>query len=68
MADEGSHVAGMDASGAGCGLKMATGIKYPRTRGYPTRWARIRVWVCARGRGGGYDSKPNGYFITGLKI
>ena len=49
-------------------LKMATDIKYPRTHGYPTRWARIRFWVCARGRGRGYDSKPNGYFITGLKI
>ena len=46
----------------------AMGTKYLCTRGYPTRWARIRVWVCARGRGHGYDSKPNGYFITGLKI
>jgi hypothetical protein len=49
------------------GLKMATGTKYPRTRGYHTRWARIRVWICARGYGRGYNSKPNGYFLTGMK-
>ncbi|KAG2550106.1 hypothetical protein PVAP13_9KG239613 [Panicum virgatum] len=34
------------------------GTKYPCTRGYTTRWAQIRVWVCARGSG--YDYKPNG--------
>jgi hypothetical protein len=27
----------------------------------------IRVWICARGYGRGYSSKPNGYFLTNLK-
>jgi hypothetical protein len=46
---------------------MATGTKYPRTRGYQTRWARMRIWVCARKRGRGYNPKPNGYLLTDLK-
>jgi hypothetical protein len=49
-------------------LKMATGTKYPRTRGYQTRWVRMRVWICARGHGRGYYPKPNGYLLTDSKI
>ena len=49
------------------GVGMATGTKYLRTRRYQTRRARIRVWVCVRGYGRGYNSKPNGYLQTGLK-
>ena len=50
------------------GLKMATGTKYPQIRGYPTRWAWIRVVFCARGYGHGYDFKPDRYSIMGLEI
>ena len=49
-------------------LKMATGRKNPQIRGHRTRWTRIRVWVHTRGRGRGYEFKPNGYLLTGFKI
>ena len=49
-------------------VKMATGRKNPQIRGYRTRWARIRVWVCTCGHGRGYNFKSNGYLLTDFKI
>ena len=41
-------------------LKMATGAKYPRTRGQETRRARIQAPFIARGRGRGRGHEPSG--------
>ena len=50
------------------GFKMAMGRKNLQIRGHRTRRARIRVWVCTRGRGRWYEFKPDGYLLTDFKI
>ena len=46
---------------------MRTGTKYACIRRYKTQRVQIQVWVCVRKYGHRYNSKPNGYFQTGLK-
>jgi len=46
---------------------MATGRKYPHTRGHPTRWARIQASTCVRGHRRGHRTVPNKQRYTGKK-
>ena len=49
-------------------IKMATGKKYPRARGHPTRQTRIRASLCARGHRRGHTVVPSGQRYTGKRI